>query len=416
MSLRLHSRTGDAANETPAARRSRVAEFALRRMLSFVERGQLAVQLPSGVLIEHIGRLPGPRADLHLVNWRGLRRLALQGDIGFAESYVDGDWSSADLTALIELGAANSQRFSNAISGSPPYRLFNGLVHRLRANTPAGARRNVYAHYDLGNEFYRLWLDARMVYSSAIFSEPHATLEEAQETKLARVVDRLGVETGARVLELGCGWGALAARIAKHGARVTGVTLSRSQLELARAVGREETIEDRLDLRLEDYRDVDGRYDRIVSIEMIEAVGREYLPKFFEQIRERLEPGGRCVLQAITIAEERFADYCRRPDFIQRYIFPGGFLPTKTLMRETLERAGLRLASAETFAGSYALTLREWRRRFLAAWPEIERLGFPQSFRRTWEYYLCYCEAGFRAGAIDVGLYCVTHAQTPSTG
>jgi cyclopropane-fatty-acyl-phospholipid synthase len=392
-------------------RRSPLAEFGLRRVLAFIEQGQIVVELPSGEKIEHAGRLAGPRADLAIKRWRALRRLAIEGDVGFASSYIDGDWTSSDLTSLIELAAANSRSFLKSISGSAPYRIFNWLAHRRRANSSTGARRNIEAHYDLGNDFYRLWLDAQMVYSSAIYEGPQATLEDSQETKLERIVDRLGVEAGARVLELGCGWGALAAKMAKRGAKVTGLTLSPSQLQSARALARSQTLEDRLDLRLQDYRDVGGRYDRIVAVEMIEAVGREYLPKFFDQIRERLEPGGRCVLQAITIAEERFADYCRNPDFIQRHIFPGGFLPTKTLMRETLERAGLALASAETFAESYALTLSEWRRRFLAAWPEIERVGFPSSFKRMWEFYLCYCEAGFRAGAIDVGIYCLTHAR-----
>jgi cyclopropane-fatty-acyl-phospholipid synthase len=387
--------------------------FALRRMLSLIERGRATIILPSGASIDHVGARPGPRAELRLHRWRALRRLTVQGDIGFALSYVDGDWSTPDLAALIELAAVNNKRRFKALMGLAPFRVFSWLAHKARSNTSAGSRRNIKAHYDLGNDFYRLWLDDKMIYSSAIYEAPQATLEEAQERKLQRIVDRLQLRQGDGVLELGCGWGALAARVAAESARVTGVTLSLAQLERARAVAREQALEDRVDLRLEDYRDVDGCFDRIVSIEMIEAVGREYLPKYFDLIRRRLKPGGLCVLQAITIAEERFADYCRRPDFIQRYIFPGGFLPTKTLLRETLERAGLRLASIETFGDSYALTLREWRRRFVGAWPEIEKLGFPASFRRRWEYYLCYCEAGFRSGFIDVGLYVVVPTEGP---
>jgi len=412
MSL-LRSNAAAPEREMKAARRRPLAEFALGRILKYIEHGRLVVELPSGEAIERAGRLPGPRGHIAIHRWRALRRLAIEGDVGFAESYIGGDWSSSDLAGLIELAAANSQRFLKSIGGSAPYRALNWLAHRRRRNSTAGARRNIEAHYDLGNDFYRLWLDSQMIYSSAIYEAPQATLEDAQEKKLERIVDRLDVAAGARVLELGCGWGALAAKIAKRGAHVAGVTLSAAQIARARAHARSQDVEDRLDLRLEDYRQVSSRYDRIVAIEMIEAVGREYLPTFFDQIRERLAPGGRCVLQAITIAEERFADYCRRPDFIQRHIFPGGFLPTKTLMREQLERAGLALVSSETFAESYALTLREWNRRFLAAWPEIERLGFPPSFKRTWEYYLCYCEAGFRARAIDVGIYCIAHARLP---
>jgi cyclopropane-fatty-acyl-phospholipid synthase len=289
--------------------------------------------------------------------------------------------------------------------------LYNWLAHRLKSNTRVGSRRNIMAHYDLGNEFYRSWLDAKMIYSSAIYKTTQETLEEAQERKLQRIADRLELNGGENVLELGCGWGALAVRMAGFGARVTGVTLSPAQLEHGRGMARAEGLSGLVNLQLQDYRDVEGRFDRIVSIEMVEAVGRAFLPRYFDLIRQKLKPGGLCVLQAITIAEDRFSDYCRRPDFIQRYIFPGGFLPSKTLLRETLEQAGLRLASMETFGDSYALTVNEWRRRFLAGWPEIEKLGFSPSFRRLWEYYLSYCEAGFRSGAIDVGLYSVVHGE-----
>ena len=389
-----------------------LAGFALRKVLSLIEVGRLVIELPSGAKVERVGARPGPEADLKLNNWRALRRVALSGDVGLASAYFDDDWSSSDLTALFEFAAVNGAHFMDAIEGSAPFRLFNWLAHRAKANTRRGSRRNIEAHYDLGNEFYRLWLDAKMIYSSAIFRSNGATLEQAQEAKLQRVVESLQLGGGDSVLEIGCGWGGLATKIAKDGAaRVTGVTISPAQLDKARALVAEHSLEDRVELRLQDYRDIDGRFDRIVSIEMVEAVGREYIPKYFDTIRERLKPGGLCVLQAITIAEDRFAGYCRRPDFIQRYIFPGGFLPSKTFMRETIERAGLKLTAVENFGDSYALTLREWRRRFLEAWPEIEKLGFGPSFKRLWEYYLCYCEAGFRAGAIDVGIYSLAHAN-----
>jgi cyclopropane-fatty-acyl-phospholipid synthase len=392
----------------------RVAGFAgpaLRKALSLIEVGRLVIELPSGARVERVGVKSGPQAEIRLNNWRALRRFLFGGDLGFASAYLDNDWSSADLTALFELVALNGVRFMEAMQASAPLRAFHWLAHRAKANTRWRSRRNIEAHYDLGNEFYRLWLDAKMIYSSAIFGSADATLEEAQDAKLRRIVERLQLAGGDSVLEIGCGWGGLAAKIAKVGAaRVTGVTISPAQLDSARALVRDEALDERVELRLQDYRDVQGRFDRIVSVEMIEAVGREYMPRYFETIRERLKPGGLCVLQAITIAEDRFADYCRRPDFIQRYIFPGGFLPSKTYMRETLERAGLKLTAVENFGESYALTLSEWRRRFLAAWPEIEKLGFGPSFRRLWEYYLCYCEAGFRSGAIDVGIYSLAHA------
>jgi cyclopropane-fatty-acyl-phospholipid synthase len=389
-----------------------IARRTVRKCLSLINIGSLIVELPAGDALEHVGAEPGPAARIKLNNWRALRRLVLQGDVGFAAAYIDGDWSSPDLTALIEVAARNGSKFVDAISGWTPFRFYNWIAHRRRANTRTGSRSNIEFHYDLGNQFYRHWLDADMVYSSALYSRIDATLEEAQDTKISHIVEALDISHSANVLEIGCGWGALASALAQKGAaQVTGLTISPAQFEGARELVRARSLEGRVDLRLQDYRDVRGKFDRIVSIEMIEAVGREYLPGFFEAIRDRLKPGGLCVLQAITIAEDRFADYCRRPDFVQRYIFPGGFLPTKTLMRETIERAGLRLTSCENFGDSYALTLREWRARFLGAWPEIQKLGFAPSFRRLWEYYLCYCEAGFRTGAIDVGLYLVRHAD-----
>jgi cyclopropane-fatty-acyl-phospholipid synthase len=385
--------------------------LALRKALSLIEVGRLVIELPSGAKVERVGAKSGPQAEIRLNNWRALRRFLFGGDLGLASAYLDEDWSSADLTALFELAALNGARFMEAMRGSAPLRAFHRLAHRAKANTRRRSRHNIAAHYDLGNEFYRLWLDAKMIYSSAIFGSADATLEEAQDAKLRRIVERLQLAGGDSVLEIGCGWGGLAAKIAKvSAARVTGVTISPAQLDSARALVRDEALGERVELRLQDYRDVEGRFDRIVSVEMIEAVGREYMPAYFETIRERLKPGGLCVLQAITIAEDRFADYCRRPDFIQRYIFPGGFLPSKSFMGEAIARAGLKLTAMENFGESYALTLHEWRRRFLNAWPEIEKLGFGPSFKRLWEYYLCYCEAGFRSGAIDVGIYSLAHA------
>jgi cyclopropane-fatty-acyl-phospholipid synthase len=352
-----------------------LAGLALGKVMSLIDVGRLVIELPSGARLERAGANSGPQAEVKLNNWRALRRLMVGGDVGVATAYFDDDWSSADLTALFELASLNGVRFMDALQGSVPFRMLNWVAHRARANTRRGSRRNIEAHYDLGNEFYRLWLDAKMIYSSAIFGSASATLEQAQETKLQRIVDRLQLAGEDSVLEIGCGWGGLATAIAQRSAaRVTGVTISPAQLDRARALVQEKALEDRVDLRLQDYRDVEGRFDRIVSVEMVEAVGREYLPRYFDTIRERLKPGGLCVLQAITIAEDRFADYCRRPDFIQRYIFPGGFLPSKTFLRETIERAGLKLTAVENFGGSYALTLNEWRRRFLAAfWPPGQR-------------------------------------------
>ncbi|MGA7198940.1 class I SAM-dependent methyltransferase [Roseiarcus sp.] len=393
--------------------RSLLVRAVVARLTRRVEVGELTIQLPSGERVRCSGREPGPVADIHFLKWRTIMRVAVGGDVGLAASYCDGEWMSSDLPALIEWGARNGDQFMDSIKGMAPTLLLNRVVHRLRANTRSGSRRNVVAHYDLGNEFYRLWLDRTMTYSSAIFPAPDATLEQAQETRFTRIIDRLKLNGGESVLEIGGGWGALAAAIAKaRDARVTSLTVSPAQLSDAEARARNESIAEKIQFKLMDYRDVGGVFDRIVSIEMIEAVGKEYLPKYFETIRNRMRPGGLCVLQAITIAEDRFASYCSRPDFIQRYIFPGGFLPSKTYMREVLEAHGLKLLASDNFGDSYALTVREWRRRFLAAWPEIEKMGFQEPFRRLWEFYLSYCEGGFRAGVIDVGLYSLAHAET----
>jgi cyclopropane-fatty-acyl-phospholipid synthase len=394
-----------------AAKGSRaIGRAILRRFLVLIEAGKIVVELPTGDRVERIGSLPGPDAEIRFKSWRGVRRVLTQGDIGLATGYLEGDWESDDIEALVELGGRNGSRMMDALSGVLPFRFVNWIAHNVNANTRSGSRRNIEAHYDLGNEFYRLWLDRMMIYSSAIYRRHEDTLEEAQRAKLSRIVEKLQVSSTHAVLEIGGGWGGLAATLARAGVgRITSVTISPSQLAEASSLVQNEELSDRVEFKLQDYRDIRGRFDRIVSIEMIEAVGRQFIPKYFETIRDCLAPGGLCVLQAITIAEESFASYCRRPDFIQRFVFPGGFLPSKTFLRDSLEKADLKIVAVENFGESYALTLREWRRRFLEKWPQIELLGFDAPFRRLWEYYLSYCEAGFRSGMVDVGIYSIQH-------
>jgi len=371
--------------------------------------GHLRVVTPGGEAMNFIGSAPGPEATLVLQRWRTLRRLLRDGDIGLAEAYMDGDWSSPDVAALIEFGARNDDALAPVIDGIAPLRLLRRLRHRLRANTRAGSRRNIIEHYDLGNDFYAAWLDRGMSYSAALYTGAGQSLEDAQRAKQDRVVELLAPEAGHRVLEIGCGWGGLIRYIvARSGAGVTGITLSPAQHAYAR-----DALADLpgAEVRLQDYREVMGTYDRIVSIEMIEAVGEAYWPIYFATLKARLATGGVAVLQAITIDRRRFESYRAATDFIQRYIFPGGMLPTTALLREQVEAAGLRLLESQRFGEGYARTLAEWNRRFQAAWPEIAAMGFPERFRRMWEYYLLYCEAGFRAGAIDVGLYRIEHAR-----
>jgi len=397
-----------------------VPRFApLRKLLARTRRGHLTLTLPNGRRVEAAGREPGPHATVQLHGWQALLRLVLQGDLGLALSYRNGDWSSPDLLALLEFGLANEEAWGSLLDGRGPTRWLARLAHLARANTRRGSRHNIAFHYDLGNAFYRQWLDDSMLYSSALYENDADTLEAAQARRLARIVEMLDVPPDAEVLEIGSGWGTLAATLARdHGARVTGLTLSTEQLAFARERAAEWGVGERTDLRLQDYRDVQGRFDRIVSIEMIEAVGEAYWPSYFATLRERLKPDGVVLLQAITIADDCFESYRQNADFIQRCIFPGGMLPSPRVLREQAERAGFVIEEVQCFGSSYARTLAEWRSRFLANWPAIEKLGFDDAFKRLWTYYLCYCEAGFRAQKIDVGLYRLTQrpAALPSLG
>lgn len=396
-------------------------QIPLRRLLARVRQGRLVLTLPDGTRLEATGALPGPQAELHLHRWRPVLRLLGEGDLGLALSYRDGDWSTPDLCALLCFGAVNEAAFGSAVQSRGPARWLALLLHRLHANTRRGSRDNIAFHYDLGNDFYAHWLDASMLYSSAQFdpADPAQTLEAGQQRRLDRLCELLDMRPGASVLEIGIGWGTLATTLAERfAAPVTGVTLSREQLAFARERAQRAGQAHRLDLRLQDYRDLDGRYDRIASIEMIEAVGEAYWPAYFATLRDRLASDGTAVVQAITIDESRFEHYRAAPDFIQRCIFPGGMLPTRRHLHEEAARAGLVITHAEHFGPDYARTLAEWHRRFVAAWPAIAALDarFDLPFRRLWEYYLGYCEAGFRTRRIDVGLYCLRHGAHGGAG
>ena len=373
------------------------------RIIGELKRGQLAVETPGRDYLVFRGSHPGPSAHLSIHHPRFLRRLMTSDDVGFAESYMAGEWSTPDLHALLTVLCASYQ--DNPTAGKLTLRIARRVRHALKRNTRRGSRRNIAAHYDLGNTFYGSWLDSGMTYSSAMFDGAAQTLEQAQDAKLDRAIELLALEGGEQVLEIGCGWGTLARRLAqRQSCQVLGLTLSSEQLAFARQQLKPD-IAGRCEFRLQDYRDVAGRFDRIASIEMLEAVGEAYWPSFFGRVGEGLRPGGIAVLQVISIDEATFASYRLRPDFIQRHIFPGGMLPTSAIIEREAARAGLRLVHSEFFGLSYARTLAEWQERFQKAWSSIKTLGFDDPFKRMWEYYLTYCQVGFEAGVLDVGFY-----------
>ena len=373
------------------------------RWLSKLRVGRLTVSFPSGPRITFDGDRPGPQATLVIHDLGVVWRLLTTGDLGFAEGYMAGQWESPDLTALLMLGALNLPYLETAAGGTWAARLFNRLIHRRRANTRHGSRRNIAAHYDLGNRFYGHWLDRTMTYSSALFEAMDEPLDTAQRRKYLRLARALDLQPGDSVLEIGCGWGGFAEIAAgEFGCRLVCLTLSREQADFTRRRMERAGLADRVEVRIQDYRDVGGVFDKIVSIEMFEAVGETYWPVYMATLKARLRPGGRAALQVITMDDESFAAYRDNPDFIQRYIFPGGMLPSPEAFARAVRDGRLALTDSFFFGPSYAETIRRWDKAFAAHWPEIEKLGFDARFYRMWRYYLAYCEVGFETGRIDV--------------
>ncbi|HEY8617897.1 cyclopropane-fatty-acyl-phospholipid synthase family protein [Phenylobacterium sp.] len=403
-SLTALARNARAFHRLPALRGApQPFRFALRLIAKDWQVGQLTFVLPSGREVVLQGQEDGPSARLAVCDFRFMRRVIAAGDIGFAEGYMAQEWDTPDLAALLTLFALNAERLAHVIRGGALMRLVNGVQHALNGNSRAGSRRNIHAHYDLGNAFYSRWLDHSMTYSSARFERPRQSLAAAQRNKYRTLAQSMDLRPGHRVLEIGCGWGGFAEYAAQEvGAQVTGITISREQYDLARRRLFEQGLAERAEIRLVDYRDVDGRYDRVASIEMFEAVGERYWPAYFGQIRDRLVPGGRAGLQIITIRDDVFDRYRRRADFIQKYVFPGGMLPSEQRLRAETDRAGLGWTGISRFGQHYADTLAAWTQRFDAAWDEIRGLGFDERFRRLWRFYLAYCEAGFRTGRTNV--------------
>ena len=377
------------------------------RLLARLQHGALTVQLPDGS-VQHFGPGGGTVAAITLKNWNVFAAALKSGDIGFAESYIAGDWTTPHLAELLKLLIANRQAIEGMVYGTWAGRLLYRLKHLLHRNTRANSQKNIHAHYDLGNAFYALWLDDTMNYSSAWFEgRLDGDLSAAQHAKVRRALTLAGVAPGSRVLEIGCGWGALAEMATtEFGATLTGVTLSTEQLDFARQRMERLGVGSQADLRLQDYRDIDdGPYDAICSIEMIEAVGQEYWPTYFQSVQRLLKPGGRACIQSIVIDDALFDRYTRSTDFIQQYIFPGGCLPCPREFRRQAQAAGLRVVDELAFGLDYAETLRRWHERFVAQRTHILQQGFDQRFLHIWEFYLAYCEAAFTMGNTNLVQY-----------
>ena len=368
-----------------------------------IRGGAVAVTYPDGASHTY-GDVIGPVIGLRIKDWRFAPRVITNGDIGLAEGYMAGEWQTDDLPALLTLLADNIERFQRLLEGSALGKAANWLRHIMRPNTRNGSRKNILAHYDLGNRFYEAWLDRTMTYSSARFDETEVQdLEAGQIAKYRALAEQLELKADEHVLEIGCGWGGFAEFAAReYGVRVTGITISDEQLEYARARMERAGLADRVEIRRQDYRDVEGQFDKVVSIEMFEAVGEKYWPAYFAKINEVLKPGGRASLQIITIDNRLFDKYRRRADFIQRYVFPGGMLVSMDRLKEETAKAGLAWKRVEAFGLSYADTLAEWAKRFSAKWQDIRAMGFDERFKQLWLFYLGYCEAGFRTGRTDV--------------
>jgi cyclopropane-fatty-acyl-phospholipid synthase len=390
-----------------AQTRTGLSTHILLKLASMIRVGELTIILPNGETRKFVGHKDADKykATCILRTNRVARRFLVRGVLGFCESYLGGDWESPDLTALFLLGAVNEQAFHSLINGSRLWRWVEGQLNIGKRNTKRGSRRNIAHHYDLGNKFYSEWLDPSMTYSAALYdgSTKDPDLFDAQQNKYRRLLDLLNPKSGEHILEIGCGWGGFAEFVGKHtDCKLTGLTISQEQYDFAVARIQKARLNDRVTIKLCDYRDCGGEYDHIASIEMFEAVGQDYWPHFFDAVNARLRNGGRAAMQVISIEERLFDIYQRGADYIQKYIFPGGVLPTLRHLRDEVKRANLVWVHDHAFGQDYARTLHMWRERFHENWPQIAPMGFDDRFRRMWEQYLSYCEAGFKAGTINV--------------
>jgi cyclopropane-fatty-acyl-phospholipid synthase len=365
--------------------------------------GRLDLVLPDGRRFRADGKQPGPVAEVTIHNPDSFGRLIREGDLGFADAYLEGWWETPDLQTLMDVVFKDNPALLDEFLGMRLVRAYESVRHWLRGNSKRQAKKNIAYHYDLGNDFYAEWLDETMTYSSALFETGQESLEKAQEAKYAALVDSLGVKPGDHVLEIGCGWGGFAEYAAgKRGLRVTGLTISQEQYKYAVERIRKAGLSDKVEFKLQDYRDETGRYDGIASIEMFEAVGEKYWPAYFDAVKERLKDGAKATIQVITVPNERFPTYRKNVDFIQKYIFPGGMLISPQRFREEAQRAGLGWLDSIEFGESYSITLRRWHEMFSDRWDRIRSMGYDDRFRRMWDFYLTSCAAAFHTGICDV--------------
>ncbi len=381
--------------------------FALAQKM---QHGMMDFHLPDGRVFRVDGPKPGPVAEIHIHNPDVFSRLIREGDLGFSDAYLEGWWSTPDLQAFMDVVHADNDEMYEAFPGMGLVRAYERMRHWLNSNSKSQAKKNISYHYDLGNDFYALWLDETMTYSSAIFETGQESLERAQTLKYQSMVDQMGAKPGDHVLEIGCGWGGFAEYAAKErGLQVTCLTISKEQYDFAVARMEREGLSDKVEIKLQDYRDENGLYDGVASIEMFEAVGEKYWPTYFRAVRDRLKPGRNATLQIITVEDHRFETYRESVDFIQKYIFPGGMLPSPSILKREVEKSGLSFLKSIEFGESYSQTLRRWHEVFNARWDEVVSLrGFDDRFRRMWNFYLTSCAAGFQAGSIDVTQITVT--------
>jgi len=371
--------------------------------------GRLDFILPDGRSFRAQGPGPGPAVAITIHNADLFARMIREGDLGFSEAYVDGWWTTTDLQGFMDLIHLDNDGVYDGFPGMALVRAYERLRFWLNSNSKRQAKKNIAAHYDLGNDFYKLWLDETMTYSSALFQTGQESLERAQVQKYAAMLDQMGAKAGEHVLEIGCGWGGFAEyAAAERGLRVTGLTISKAQHDYAVDRIARAGLSDLVEIKLQDYRDETGVYDGVASIEMFEAVGEKYWPTYFDVLKARLRPGRNATLQIITVQDKRFETYKKGVDFIQKYIFPGGMLPSPTALRAEVERAGLRVLGSSEFGLSYSQTLRRWHDTFNGRWSEVQRLGFDERFRRMWNFYLTSCAGAFEGGNCDVTQITVT--------